>query len=61
MVLSPVSGSSNYPDATVVTNFGKIAAGSAPGETSTTYSVTATLLRISSGGGVSWLSGRLHP
>jgi Tfp pilus assembly protein PilX len=57
VLLSPVSGASNYPDSTVVTNYGKVAAGSVPGVSNATYSTTATLLRMTSGGGVSWLPG----
>jgi Tfp pilus assembly protein PilX len=57
VVLSPVSGGSNYPDATVVTNFGKVAAGSIPGVSNASYTTTATLLRMTSGGGVAWLPG----
>ena len=57
VVLSPVSGASNYPDATVVTNYGKVAAGTIPGVTSASYSTTATLLRMTSGGGAAWLPG----
>jgi Tfp pilus assembly protein PilX len=57
VVLSPVSGASNYPDSTVVTNFGKVAAGTVPGVSNASYSTTATLLRMTSGGGVSWLPG----
>src|SRR6201998_3561507 len=57
VVLSPVSGGSNYPDATVVTNFGKVASGSIPGVSNASYTTTATLLRMTSGGGVAWLPG----
>src|ERR1700739_3111730 len=57
VVLSPVSGASNYPDATVVTNYGKVAAGTIPGVPGASYSTTATLLRMTSGGGAAWLPG----
>ncbi len=57
VVLSPLSGASNYPDATVVTNYGKVASGTIPGVTSASYSTTATLLRMTSGGGAAWLPG----
>jgi len=58
VVLSPVSGGSNYPDATVVTNYGKVAAGTIPGVASPSYSTTARLLRMTSGGGAPRFPGR---
>jgi hypothetical protein len=57
VVLSPVTGGSNYPDAAVVTNFKNYAAGTLPGLSNVTYSATAKLLRMTPAAGVAWLPG----
>ncbi len=59
VTLSYPSSSSNYydPTNTVANNFAAVASGTVPGITGASYKTTATLLRMPSGGTVTWLSG----
>jgi hypothetical protein len=60
VVLSPVSGASNYYDSlngsTILSGFAAAAAKTLPNE-NVTYTTTATLLRMTTAGGVAWISG----
>lgn len=55
VVLSATSGSSNYPDSSVVSAYPT--SKSLAGVPNASYSTSATLLRMNPGGGVSWLAG----
>lgn len=58
VVLSTISGVTNYPDSTVVSAFNTAfpsSGNSVPGMANATYSTSATLLRMTPSSGVSWL------